>query len=106
MINSTETIKKREPFTVPRISNELNNQANCILSNSQFLLDTWEEIFSILFKLKKSSHQANLLVNGIPLKELKIVIPKIIKSNIRSAGKISGIANLLNGLDQFGEFRN
>lgn len=103
MIAIENRINNREMFTIPRISNELKNQANCILSNSQFLLDVWDEVFDVLYKLQKNSEKGNIFINDLPIDELKVLIPKIIRSNIRSSGKINGISNILNGIDQFDE---
>ena len=103
MIAAVNRTNKSEIFTIQRISNELKNQANCILSNSQFLLDVWDEIFKVLYKLQMNSNKRNIFINDLPIDELKVLIPKIIRSNIKSSGRINGISNILEGIEQFDE---
>ncbi len=88
-------------FTVPKISNELTNHSNCIISNSQFLLEIWNDVIQLLDVLQRKSPSGKILVNDVPLDELRRVMPQIIKSNIKSSGKISKMAELLSGLEEF-----
>ncbi len=101
MINIELVEPKVTTLTVNKISNDLNNQANYILINSQVILDIWEDVVKILQNFQKKNPDSNLSLSGISIKEVEKVVPKMLNANIVGSGRVSEIANLIKITDSY-----
>lgn len=82
-------------LSISRISNDLKNQANFILSNSQILIDIWNDVIKILECCHKGDLDKELIFDGFLLDEIKEIIPKLLTANIMGTSRISKIAGLV-----------
>lgn len=82
-------------LTIARISNDLQNQANFILTNSQIMIDIWNDVIRILEYYHKGDLSRELIFDGLPLDEVKEIVPQLLTANITGSSRISKIAGLV-----------
>lgn len=78
------------------IAHEINNPNNFIISNAQFLSDTWSDIDRILTRY--SEENGDFFIGRMRYSEARSVIPKMFKSLNEGAQRIKGIVT---GLKDF-----
>ena len=91
-------------LTINMIANDLNNHANYMLINSQMILDIWEDAARLLQIFKRSNPDKSLLLQGLSLKEVNDIIPKMLVANITGSGRISEIANLIKATNSYNKY--
>lgn len=91
-------------LTVNRIANDLNNQANYILINSQVIMDIWRETLKIIELYQKSNPDLNISLNGLSLNEVAEVVPMMLEANIVGSGRVSEIANLIKSTTRYRDY--
>lgn len=102
---SIELIEPKETIlTINRISNDLNNHANYILINSQVILDIWKDATRLLKILQKNNPDKTLLLQGLSLKEVNDIVPKMLDANIIGSGRVSEIANLIKTANSYRKY--
>jgi len=90
-------------LTVNRIANDLNNQANCILINSQIIMDIWKDATLLLQQFQENNPDRIVSLQGLSLSEVRDIVPKMLDANIVGSGRVSEIANLLKATDSYRE---
>jgi len=82
-------------LTVKKVAHDLHSQANYILLNSQVIQDIWKDAIRILQKIQKDKPENPIILNGLSLKEVKRIVPKMLDANIVGSERVSEIANLI-----------
>jgi len=91
-------------LTVKKISNDLNNQANYILINSQVIMDIWNDVLKIVKLYQKANPEQNISLHGLSFKEVEEIVPVMLNANIIGSGRVSEIANLIKSTTSYREY--
>ena len=91
-------------LTINMVANDLNNHANYILINSQIILDIWEDATRLLHVFQKNNPDKNLLLQGLSLKEVNEIVPKMLDANIIGSHRIGEIADLIKTTNSYRKY--
>ena len=80
------------------IAHEINNPVNYILSNTQLLVEIWNDITSYLKESER--YPSDISIAGFPLSEIFEIVEKILSGNIEGLRKIVKIVKSLSNFGQ------
>lgn len=83
------------------IAHEINNPVNFILSNSQLLVEIWDDLIPLL--KKTASLNPDLNVSMLSIEEVIKSVPKMLNGNIEGLRRIIRIINSIGKLGKDGE---
>jgi len=83
------------------IAHEINNPVNFILSNSQLLVEIWDDLIPLL--KKTSSLNPDLNVSMLSIEEVIKTVPKMLNGNIEGLRRIVKIINSIGKIGKGGE---